>query len=72
MAPFSWISVNCLKAAEPLSGNSLIFTTKSPGYPGTQLLIWSTSEGWMAESTLELPNGFEAETPGLGTQYPNH
>ena len=35
-------------------------------------LIWSTLEGWKAESTLQLPNGFEDGTPGLGTQCLNH
>ena len=27
------------------------------------VLIWSTLEGWKAESTLELPSGFEHGTP---------
>ena len=36
------------------------------------VLIWSTLEGWKAESTLEPPNGFEPETPGLAVQRPNH
>ena len=29
---------NCLKATEPLRGGSLLFTTKSPGGPGTHLI----------------------------------
>ena len=36
------------------------------------ILIWSTSEGWKAESTLEPPRGFEHWTPGLGIQHLNH
>ena len=32
------------------------------------IFIWSTSEGWKAESALEPPSGFELGTPGLGTQ----
>ena len=36
------------------------------------ILIWSTSEGWKAESTLEPPSGFEHGTPGLGIQRLNH
>ena len=36
------------------------------------ILILSTSEGWKAASTLELPSGFEHGTPGLGTQQLNH
>ena len=27
--PFSWMGFNCLKASEPLRGDSLLFTTKS-------------------------------------------
>ena len=29
---------NCLRAAEPLLGDSLLFTIKSPGVPGTHLI----------------------------------
>ena len=29
---------NCLKATEPLRRDSLLFTTRSPGLPGTQLV----------------------------------
>ena len=36
------------------------------------VLILSTSEGWKAESTLELLSGFENGTPGLGIQHLNH
>ena len=36
------------------------------------ILILSTLEGWKAESTLEPPNGFDHETPGLGIQHLNH
>ena len=36
------------------------------------VLIWSTSAGWTAESTLEPPNGFEHQTTGLGIQHLNH
>ena len=36
------------------------------------VLILSTSEEWKAESTLELPNGFYHETPGLGIQHHNN
>ena len=33
--PFLWIKFNCLKATEPLRGDSLRFTTWSPGLPST-------------------------------------
>ena len=36
------------------------------------VLILSTSEGWTAESTLELPSGFEHETSRSRIQRLNH
>ena len=42
-----WVELNCLKVADPLSGVRLLLTTKF------LVLIWSASEGWKAESTLE-------------------
>ena len=33
-----WIGFNCLKATEPLRGNSLVFTTQSLGVPGTYFI----------------------------------
>ena len=36
------------------------------------VLTLSTSEGWMAESTLEARSGFEHGTSGLGIQPLNH
>ena len=36
---------NCLKAAEPLLGESLPFTTKSPGVPGTHLVDLGRMKG---------------------------
>ena len=36
---------NCLKAAEPLHGGSLLFTTKSPGVPGTHLINLGSMTG---------------------------
>ena len=35
-----------------------------PSFQKVLVLIWSTSEGWQAESTLEPPNDFEYGTPG--------
>ena len=54
---------------EPLLEVSLLYNTNFPEIPGT---ILSTSEGWKVESTLELPNSFDHETPGLGIQHLNH
>ena len=36
--PFLWIGFNCLKATEPLRGESLLFTIQSPGFSGTHLI----------------------------------
>ena len=36
------------------------------------VLIWSYSEGWKAELTLEPPSGFEHGAPGLGIRRLNH
>ena len=36
--PFLWIRLNCIKAIEPLQGDSLLFTFKSLGIPGTHLI----------------------------------
>ena len=66
MAPF--YGFNCLKVTETLRGDSPLFTTTSPRVLGTNL---STSEGWNAESTLDLPSDFEIGTPGLGIQRSN-
>ena len=45
-----WMGFNCLKATEPLWRASLLFTNK---LLKLLVLIWSASEGWKAESTLE-------------------
>ena len=34
------------------------------------VLIWLTSEGWKAESTLKPPSGLEPGAPLLGIQRP--
>ena len=36
--PLLWTEFNCLKATEPLGGNSLLCATKSPEIPGTHLI----------------------------------
>ena len=36
------------------------------------VLIWSDSEGWKTESTLQPSNGLEFGTPGLRIQHLNH
>ena len=53
---FSWIRFNCLNTAEPLRGDSL------PSPKELLVPIWSTSEGWKTELTLELLSGLEPGT----------
>ena len=61
---------NCLKATEPLRTDSLLFTTQSPGVPGTYLINIGRMK--RCDFTLEPPSSFEPRTPGLGNQHPNH
>ena len=63
MTPFLWMGFNCLKAAEPLQGDSLLFTILFPGVTGTQLIYFRRIKGLV---TLEPPSDFEPGTPGLG------
>ena len=42
---FLWIWFNCLQAAGPLVGNSLLFTTKSAGIPGAHLIKLGRMKG---------------------------
>ena len=37
--------LNCLKATEPLQGDSLLFTTQSPGVPVTHLIDLGMMKG---------------------------
>ena len=36
--PFIWMEFSRLKSTKPLRGDSLIFTTKSPGVPGNHFI----------------------------------
>ena len=69
MVLFLWMGFNCFKAAEPLWGDSLLFTTKFPENPGTHLIDLGRMKGLV---DLEPPSGFEHGTPGLVIQGPNH
>ena len=42
---FLWVGFNCLKATKPLRGDSLLFTSQSPGVPGTHLIDFRRMEG---------------------------
>ena len=43
--PFLWIGFNYLKVTVPIQGDSLPFTTKSPGVPGIHLIDLGRIEG---------------------------
>ena len=43
--PFLWMGFNCLKATEPLRGDSLLFTTWHPELPGTHLVNLGRMKG---------------------------
>ena len=58
----------CLKTAELLLGDSLLFTTKLPGVLHNLLIDLGKVK---AELILEPPSGLEPETPGLGIRRPN-
>ena len=47
-------------------GEAVYFLPLSP--PKFLALVWLTSEGWKAVSTLEPPIGFELRTPEMGVQ----
>ena len=67
--PVFCIRFNYLKAAEPLRGGSLLFTTKFPEISGIHLI----NIGRMKDRVDLGPTyGFEHETHGLGIQYLNH
>ena len=68
-APFLWMGFNCLKAIQSHYEETVYFLPLSS--QKLLVLIWSTSEGWKAESTVEPPSGFEHGTLGLGIQRLN-
>ena len=55
---------HCLEAAEPLRGDTLLFTTKSPEVPGAHLIDFGKMKDW---STLDPPSGFEHKTSRSST-----
>ena len=43
--PYLWMRFNCLKATEPLQEDTLLFTTQSPGVPGTHSSGFKPAQG---------------------------
>ena len=60
---------SCLKAAQPLQEDSLIFTTKSSEGPGTYLVDLGRMKGWVGIGAIQW---FELRTPRLEIQHPNY
>ena len=54
--PLLWMGFNCLKAAEPLRGGSLLFTTQAPGVPGTNLINLGRMKGSVELGAAQHPN----------------
>ena len=51
---------------------TLLFTTKSPGVPGTHVIDHGRMKGpWLDEVSLEPPSGLGPEIPKLATQHFN-
>ena len=63
--PFLWMGFSCLKASELLRGDSLLFTTQFPWFPGTHLIDLGRMKGWV---NLRASCGFEPGTRGLEIQ----
>ena len=55
--------LKCLKATEPLWGDSLLFTTKPPEISATHFFDLPRMKGW---DDLGATQGFQRRTPGLG------
>ena len=58
-----WMGFSCLKATEPLRGDSSHFTIQFPGVPGTQLIDLEGMKGWI---DLEATSGFELGNMAIG------
>ena len=67
MAPFLRMGFNCLKATEPLQGDSLYFTTKSPGVPSTHFIVLGRMKGC---ADLGATRWFWTEDPWIRNPVP--
>ena len=68
MAPCLWMGFIWLKAIQPLRGDSLLFTIKFPGVPGTQLIdLRSLSWLWNHPVVLN-PEPLDWESSTLSTR----
>ena len=69
--PFLWVRLNCLKATKLLWGDSLLFTTESPGVSGTRLINFGRLKGWN-NLDLEAIQQIWLQDSGLEIQCPKH
>ena len=60
---FLLMGFNCLKATEPLQGNSLLFTTKFLKISGTHLIDIGKMQCWV---DLGVINKFRTRDPSIG------
>ena len=65
---FLWTSFNYLSATEPLR-ETVYFLPLTP--PKVVWVIWSTLEGWKAESTLEPPGSLYLEMVASNAHIPS-
>ena len=64
---FLWMRFNCLKATGPLCEDSLLFTTQSPGVPGTHLINFDGIKG-LNNLDHEATQQIWTQDPELGIQ----
>ena len=67
--PFLWMGFNCLNAIESLQWDSLLFTTKCPGVPGTRFINPGRMKDW---ANLEANQWFWTRDPLIVIQHLSH
>ena len=50
---FLWLGFTCLKAIQPLQGDSLLFTIQFPEIPGTRFIDLGRMKGWVDLGTTQ-------------------
>ena len=65
--PFLWMGFSCLKASESLQGDSLLFTTRSPSVPSTNLMDPGRMKQWV---DLGASQWFSTQEPWIGNPAP--
>ena len=70
LCPFLWMELNCFNTAEPVWADSLLFTSKAKGVPGTHLIklrrmkgcinLGATTWFWIQDLWIENPTLLKA------------